>query len=180
MQHPYPLWHPVYWLATWFHSGLAPKAPGTFGTLAALPFAWVIHQYWGHSGLLIASVLAFFIGWYVSAEYVKKTGREDPKEVVIDEVAGVWLVYFLTTFILYAFATPFLWEVFLIFATFILFRLFDIWKPFPINWIDEKIKGGLGIMLDDLLAAIYAMVCLIVIEVLFSTYMIEFQGWVLH
>jgi len=145
MQHPLSLWHPTYWLATWFHSGLAPKAPGTFGSLAALPFAWVILQSFGMAGLLIAAIIAFFIGWLVSAHYVKATGREDPKEVVIDEVAGMWLI--LVLFQSY--------DIAIHLVAFAIFRLFDIYKPCPIGWVDRHVKGGLGIMLDDILAALY-------------------------
>ncbi len=148
MKHPYPLWHPTYWLATWFHSGLAPKAPGTFGTLAALPFAWVIREAYGEWNLFYASFVLFFIGWWVSAEYVKKIGREDPKEVVIDEVVGMWLV-------ISACQTS---NINILIIVFLLFRLFDIWKPWPISWVDRKVKGGLGIMLDDILAAAFAIV----------------------
>ena len=161
--HPYPLWHPIYWLATWFYSGLAPKAPGTFGTLAALPFAWVIHVEFGDYGLLIAAILAFFIGWWVSAEYVKKTGREDPKEVVIDEVAGMWLTIGIIPAI-GDFSEPVIGIYIILFLG---FRFFDILKPWPISWCDRHIKGGFGIMLDDILAAILALIILSVLAILF-------------
>ena len=148
----YPLWHPVYWLCTWGHCGLSPKAPGTVGSLLALPYAWVVLEYFGAQLLLIASIICFFIGWYVSELYVRKTGREDPKEVVIDEVAGMWLVL--------AAIGVFSVEVNLAYylAAFILFRVFDIIKPWPVSWADKKIKGGFGIMLDDILAALYAII----------------------
>lgn len=161
MKHPYPLWHPVYWLATWFHSGLAPKAPGTFGTLAALPFAWVIHEYLGAWSLFYASVIAFFIGWLVSSLYVKKTGREDPKEVVIDEVAGIWLLLGIVG--IYIKIAPVIYVV-----GFVLFRLFDIWKPYPVSLADKHIKGGFGIMLDDILAALYGVVAFSVIAFIYA------------
>jgi phosphatidylglycerophosphatase A len=182
-KHPYPLWHPVYWLATWFHSGLSPKAPGTMGTLAAIPFIWLTLHYGGmlfgelqfgasqyaigggpglSLSLLYATLLTTFVGWPVAQLYVKKTGREDPKEVVIDEVAGAFLTI---TLVLYS--LPFLTHVILpnaiiLFLAILLFRFFDIVKPWPISWMDRNIKGGLGIMLDDLVAAIFAAASLIV------------------
>lgn len=153
-QHPYPLWHPVYWLATWFYSGLSPKAPGTVGTLAALPFAYVIVEYMGAPALLWASLIVFFIGWFVSTLYVRKTGREDPKEVVIDEVAGMWLLC----------AVPFvLWHNLQSYILlFLLFRLLDIGKPWFIGLSDRHVHGGLGIMLDDMLAGLLGLILILV------------------
>lgn len=184
--HPYPLWHPVYWLCTWGHCGLSPKAPGTVGSLVALPYAWIIHQHSGVQGLLIATILFFFAGWFVSERYVQQSGREDPKEVVVDEVVGMWLVSVavLTMFYIvqygYYFETVF-FEPYKPYLTskhqlilmanlvigFLLFRLFDIWKPWPISVADKKIKGGFGIMLDDVLAAIYAIILYIVGSMMF-------------
>lgn len=159
---PYPLWHPVYWLTTWGYCGLAPKAPGTVGTLLALPYGWLIHKYAGHKGLLIASILCFFIGWWVSELYVRKTGRQDPKEVVIDEVAGMWLVLAVIGYHL-----PL--TIGFIILAFIMFRLFDVAKPWPVSLADEHIKGGLGIMLDDILASVYS---LLSIAIAFMLYLV--------
>lgn len=142
----------AWWLiATWFGSGLAPKASGTFGTIAALPFAFVIQYYLGNTALFIASIIMFFVGWWASNEYMKFfPEKHDPKQIVVDEVVGVWLVIsslsdddFIMIFPIY-------------FIAFIFFRFFDILKPFPISVADRKIKGGFGVMFDDVLAAIYA------------------------
>ncbi|MGE0755028.1 MAG: phosphatidylglycerophosphatase A [Alphaproteobacteria bacterium] len=137
-----PLW---WWLATWFGSGLAPKASGTFGSLAALPFAFVIHYFFGNIALLGASVAAFIVGCWASEQFVRHGGKgEDPSDVVIDEVAGQWFL------LAVLFPT---WQSYLI--GFLLFRIFDVIKPWPVCWADKKVKGGIGIMLDDMLAAFY-------------------------
>lgn len=131
--------------ATWFGSGLSPKAPGTFGTLAALPFAWAILSQWGQTGLLVASLVCFVTGIWFAGAYAAMTGIKDPGAVVIDEVAGQWLALAflplsLPTFIL----------------AFVLFRFFDILKPWPISWLDKNTTGGFGIMIDDMAAGLAA------------------------
>lgn len=150
-------WRKPWWLiATWFGSGLCPKASGTAGSLAALPFAFVIQYYLGSGALLWAAFIIFFVGWWASNEYLKYTGRDDdPKEIVVDEVAGMWLL--LCIF-------PLAWQSYVI--AFILFRFFDILKPYPISVADRKIKGGFGVMFDDILAAIYPIIIFIFCSVL--------------
>lgn len=137
-------WHPAAQAATWFGSGRMPKAPGTWGSLAALPFAWGLSLVGGWPLLLAASLGCFLVGWWASAVYVRSTGISDPSEVVIDEVAGQWLVLA---------AAP--TDPLLYLAGFALFRLFDITKPWPIRWADRHIHGGLGVMLDDMLAGAF-------------------------
>ncbi|MBI3444652.1 MAG: phosphatidylglycerophosphatase A [Magnetospirillum sp.] len=138
--------HPACIAATWFGAGLLPKVPGTWGSAAALPLAWIIMSLGGPTMLLAASLVCFLVGWWVSAIYVRRTGVSDPGEVVIDEVAGQWLVLV---------AAPLDPLSYLI--GFGLFRLFDIWKPWPVSWADQRVGGGLGVMLDDILAALYAL-----------------------
>ena len=132
-------------IATFFGAGKSPKAPGTIGTLAALPFGWVLGELGGVPLLAVATLFAFGIGWWASEKYVQDTGKEDPSEVVIDEVAGIWLTlcFMPQEWLFYALA-------------FAAFRFFDILKPWPVSWADRRIKGGLGIMLDDILAGLYA------------------------
>jgi len=139
--------HPATLLATWFGAGLLPKAPGTWGSVAALPFAWGLMAWGGTSAVLAAAGLCFIVGWWVSAIYARSTGIDDPSEVVIDEVAAQWLVLAWTPL------DPFAYLV-----GFALFRLFDVRKPWPVSWADRAIGGGLGIMVDDILAALYALV----------------------
>jgi phosphatidylglycerophosphatase A len=149
-----PFGHPAVLLATWFGTGLLPITPGTWGSLAALPFAWAIRSHVGTTGLAVATVIVFAIGWWVAATVVKVSAIEDPSAVVIDEVAAQWLV------LLPAPLDPLAYAV-----AFVLFRIFDIWKPWPVRWADRHVKGGLGIMLDDLLAAVYAVVPVLVLLV---------------
>jgi phosphatidylglycerophosphatase A len=148
---------PIAFIATWFGSGLLPKAPGTWGTLAALPVALAIALIWSPASLYIAAVITFAFGTWAADKYAIACRRPDPSEVVIDEVAAIWLV--LATVPL----TGLDWIL-----AFVAFRFFDIVKPWPVSLADRKLKGGLGIMLDDIIAAIYTM---LVLQFLF--YLIE-------
>ena len=142
---------PAVFLATWFGSGFLPKAPGTWGTVASLPFAWVMHSVAGWQVLAGATLAVFCIGIWASNGYTKLLGGEDPGPVVIDEVAGMWL-----TLIPAAYFSPCAPDPFTYVVAFILFRLADIIKPWPASWADKNIKGGLGIMFDDVIAAIFS------------------------
>lgn len=140
--------HPAHLLSFGFGTGLLPKAPGTFGTLVALPMAALAMALSMQQQLMLIALL-FLIGIYVCQKTGVALGVSDHGAIVWDEVVAMMLVL---TF------TPFFWGWWLV--AFFLFRLFDIWKPFPIRQIDAKVKGGLGVMLDDMLAALYAVVCL--------------------
>ncbi|TAN64616.1 MAG: phosphatidylglycerophosphatase A [Magnetospirillum sp.] len=144
--------HPAALAATWFGTGLLPKAPGTWGSAAALPFAWGLMTLGGRPLLLAATLVCFLVGWWASAIYVARTNAADPGEVVIDEVAGQWLVLSMAPLDPVAYL-----------AGFALFRLFDVWKPWPIGWADDSIGGGLGVMVDDILAAGYGLVGMILL-----------------
>ena len=144
-----PLWHPAVLLATGFGTGLLPIAPGSWGALAALPFAWTIRSLLGVAGLAVAAGIAFVAGWWAAATVAKASAVKDPGAIVIDEVAAQWLVLVAAPLDPLPYALAFL-----------LFRIFDIWKPWPARWADRQVKGGLGIMLDDLLAALYAVALL--------------------
>jgi phosphatidylglycerophosphatase A len=140
-----PFFHPATLLATWFGCGLARFAPGTAGSLAALPCAaglWLLGGAWL---LGTAVALVFLAGLWASARYAGAMGGGDPGAVVIDEVAGQWLAVVLLP------ADPLAY-----FLAFVFFRLFDIAKPWPVGWLDRTLKGGLGIMVDDLMAGLYA------------------------
>jgi phosphatidylglycerophosphatase A len=132
-------------LGTWFGAGLLPVMPGTWGSLAALPCAWAIRSLWGVAGLAIAAAFAFAVGCWAAGMITNRSGVKDSAAIVIDEVAAQWLV------LLPAPLDPVPYA-----AAFLLFRIFDIWKPWPVRWADRRVYGGFGIMLDDLLAAAYA------------------------
>ncbi len=140
-----PVWHPAFLLATWFGSGLLPKIPGTWGSAAALPFAWAIAWYGGPWALLAAALIAFVIGIWAADVYGRHSGIKDAGPIVIDEVAGQWLTL-----------APFSPDPTTYIAGFILFRMADIAKPWPANWADSKLEGGMGVMLDDMVAGVYA------------------------
>jgi phosphatidylglycerophosphatase A len=137
-------------IATWFGVGLSPVAPGTCASLVALPIAWAIRAMSGDLGLAVALMLVFAVGCWAAGAVAAASGIQDPASIVIDEIAGQWLVLLATPL------EPIPWLL-----AFVLFRLFDIWKPWPVNWADRDFKGGFGIMLDDILAAGYALVVLI-------------------
>jgi phosphatidylglycerophosphatase A len=144
--------HPALILATWFWSGLSPKAPGTAGSLAALPFGYALFVFGGQALLLQAIILVSVVGTWTTHIYITRTGKSDPGEVVIDEVAGQWIP------LLVAGTDPLLYLL-----AFALFRLFDIWKPGPIRWLDKNVKGALGVMVDDIVAGLCAMGGLVLI-----------------
>ena len=141
-------------LATWFGAGYLPKAPGTWGSLAALPFAWVIAEWSGGVGLAVAVLIVFGVGLWASVGYLRLGGGEDPGPIVIDEVAGQWLTI-----------VPFAPDPLLYGLGFVFFRIADIIKPWPVSWADGHVKGPMGIMLDDVLAGIYAGAALYAVNV---------------
>lgn len=131
-----------------FGSGLAPKAPGTVGTLAAIPVA-VVLKLLPVSVFWPLLVLSFLAGIWLCGVTSDRLGQHDPGGIVWDEMVAYWLVV--------AFV-PLHWAW--LAAAFILFRLFDILKPWPIRRVEKRFGGGLGIMLDDIVAALYALVIL--------------------
>lgn len=145
---------PAFWFATWFGCGLVPKAPGTIGSLGALLVAWPLAIHHGWQPLWFGGMaVAFLYPAIQSATAVSNaSGRKDPQIVVVDEVVGQWLTLAGATRL-----TP----MALLYA-FILFRLFDIWKPPPVRQL-EKLSGGTGIVLDDAMAGIYGAVILYVL-----------------
>lgn len=139
---------PTHFLAFGFGSGLSPVAPGTFGTLVAIPLFLLMQPLAIHWYLLITLAIVLF-GIGLCGASAKKLGIHDAPGIVWDEIAG-----YLITMI----AAPQGWEW--IILGFVLFRIFDIWKPWPIRLADSKVEGGLGIMLDDVIAGIFAAVIL--------------------
>lgn len=147
--------HPSDLLSTAFGIGLVPVAPGTFGSLAAVPLAWWIAGAGGSIALIVAAGLVFVIGVRAAEITVRRTGTDDPGLIVIDEVAAQMLV-------LAAVPLDPAWYA----AGFAAFRLFDIIKIWPVSWVDRHVHGGLGVMLDDVAAAGYAIACLLLARLL--------------
>ncbi|TCK17441.1 phosphatidylglycerophosphatase A [Thiogranum longum] len=139
---------PVLWLAFGFGSGLSPRAPGTAGTLVAVPLFLLLDQL-SFAGYLTATVLISLAGVWICQRASQTLGVHDHPGIVWDEFAGYLVAMIMA---------PEGWTGIL--AGFVLFRFFDIWKPWPIGWVDKKVHGGLGIMLDDILAGLMVVVVL--------------------
>ena len=192
-------YHPAFLIATWFGSGKIPFAPGTMGSFFTFPLFLASHYLlaFAHSEesfinlyLTFVAVL-FVIGNIATNIYMKKTGTQDPGEVVIDEVVGQILVFFAAFIMIapslgvfsnlyegnsgqmagmeavhYLLSNPKFMAVYIIAAfpvylvCFVLFRIFDIFKPWPIKYCDQNMKGGFGVMFDDVFAAVYAILVL--------------------
>lgn len=140
---------PALWVATWCGCGLMRPAPGTWGTLGALPIGLILLTLGGKIALVFGIALVTPVGIWAANEFEKMTKSHDNSMVVIDEVAGIWITLLAST----------LSPISIVLA-FVLFRLFDILKPWPIRWLDRNIKGGLGVMVDDIAAGLVAAVCL--------------------
>ena len=136
--------NPTLFLAFGFGFGLVKKAPGTFGTIAAIPVYLLFVQtpFWFYSAL---TIIATLVGIKICDDAAKLLGEHDFNGIVWDEIAGYLITMWFVSFS---------WQAVLI--GFVLFRFFDILKPFPIKWIDKHVEGGFGIMLDDVLAGIFA------------------------
>lgn len=146
---------PVHFLAFGFGAGLSPRAPGTAGSAVGLVAAWWLL---GVSfGVRVAVVAAVIVaGTWLCGESARRLGRHDDQRIVLDEIAGVLLT---------SLAVPER-SVFELALVFVFFRIFDIAKPWPIRDVDHSLRGGLGIMLDDLIAAVFAAVCVVIVRVL--------------
>jgi len=145
---------PEHLLAFGFGAGLSPKAPGTVGTLVGLPiFALLCSLQW--PAYLAATLLLFVAGCWICGESARLLGVHDHGGIVFDEIVGFLLAA--APLVVWRPTTGIVWGLGLL-AAFLLFRVFDIWKPWPIRWLDRNVHGGLGIMLDDVLAAVFAAV----------------------
>jgi phosphatidylglycerophosphatase A len=136
---------PAGWLACGFGSGLTPKAQGTFGSIAAI-IPWLFLRGLSLPAWLGVIAVAFALGVWACDVAGRILGVEDHRSLVWDEFVGLWIT------LLPALVAPW-WAVV---AGFALFRLFDVWKPWPIAWFDRRVKGGFGVMLDDMIAGIFA------------------------
>ncbi|GHU02187.1 hypothetical protein FACS1894186_6390 [Alphaproteobacteria bacterium] len=141
----------AYCLATWFYVGRAPLLPGTCGSLAAFPLIWLIK--WAGGGtvsILAGAAIITAVGWLATRQVLKTAPSSDPGWVVVDEVAGQMIA-----------ACTGAWL-----AAFVLFRAFDMLKPWPVGWLDRKVKGATGVMADDVAAGAMALAVLIAARLL--------------
>ena len=146
---------PASLIATFFGAGYLKPAPGTWGSLAALPAAYLLHLLGGFPLLAAATGLVCIAGYWATAEMTRGKADHDPSEIVIDEVAGQWLAIWAISYPAWThdISITALWPGWI--SAFVLFRLFDILKPGPVGWADRK-QGPMGVMLDDVIAGILA------------------------
>ncbi|NNF47148.1 MAG: phosphatidylglycerophosphatase A [Desulfofustis sp.] len=135
-------------LATGFYSGKIPFAPGTWGSAFAL-IPWYFCRGLSLANYLIVLGALFVVGFLTAGSAEKIFDKPDPGSIVIDEIMGMFVALTLAP------NHPVAWLL-----GFILFRIFDVWKPFPVSWLDTHLHGGIGIMMDDVMAGIYALICL--------------------
>jgi phosphatidylglycerophosphatase A len=133
-------------MATWFGAGRIRPAPGTIGSIAAIPFGYIIAQQAGFIGLALAAIALLCLGTVAADFYGKKSGTVDDQTIVVDEVVGMWIA---------AIPAEGHWDLWLV--GLVLFRIFDVWKPWPASWFDDRSKGGFDVMMDDVVAGLYAM-----------------------
>jgi phosphatidylglycerophosphatase A len=149
--------HPAHFFALGCGSGLAPKAPGTFGTLFAWATFALFHPYFSDFGLIFLLTVAYGAGiWFIDITG-KAIGDPDHGSIVWDEIVPFWLILLMTP-------DTFFWQL----AAFMLFRYFDITKPQPARYFDEHVKNGFGVMADDLVAAGYTLLALALLKILLS------------
>ena len=145
---------PILLLAFGFGSGLSPKAPGTMGTLAAIPLWYLLAQLSQPAYILVVALCAI-VGIFICGSAADKLGVHDHGGIVWDEFVGFWIAMA---------ALPVTWTS--VILGFVLFRLFDILKPWPISWLDKKVSGGFGIMIDDVIAGLAAAAVIYILDYL--------------
>ncbi|MFT5540134.1 MAG: phosphatidylglycerophosphatase A [Alphaproteobacteria bacterium] len=148
-------WHPATLIATWFGVGLLPKMPGTFGSLAALPIAWFLGERFGPYAVAGAGLALFVLGLWASHVYLRRARAKDPGEIVVDEVSAQLIACAPAGLDPLGFA-----------LAFILFRIFDIMKPWPISALERGLPGALGVMADDAAAALFTAALVIIFYII--------------
>ncbi len=152
-------------IATMLGLGYLSSMPGTLGSAAAIPLAILIHMLGGFYLLAGATIGMFFVGWWATADQIRERPTEDPSEIIIDELVGQWSALWIVSFGAQHAGVPILklWPG--IIAAFVFFRFFDITKPALVGWADRR-HTSLGIMLDDVFAGLFAVVCVALLGVL--------------
>lgn len=146
--------------------GYIRPAPGTWGSFVALPWAWLLHVVGGLPLLIAATIVALLIGWWATAKMTEGTDDHDPSEIVVDEVVGQWIALLPLSYAAWSMNISILamWPGWI--AAFVLFRLFDIWKPWLVGWADRR-GDPLGVMLDDVIAGVFAALGVLVLAALY-------------
>lgn len=150
--------------------GYIRPAPGTWGSLVALPWAWLLHVIAGFPLLVLAVVVGFAKGWWATAQMTKGADNHDPSEIVVDEVVGQWIAVLPLSYAAWRMEIDILnlWPGWI--AAFVLFRLFDIWKPWLVGWADRR-NDALGVMLDDVIAGIFAALGVLALAALYHGFL---------
>ena len=152
--------HPAGWIATALGAGLSPKAPGTAGSLVALLPWWFLLRGLPLGRYVVVLAAGFLLGVWACEVSDRRLGVHDQGALVWDEVIGMWITLFAAP------GSSLPWTAAFMAAGFALFRLFDIWKPWPVRWADRHVHGGLGVMLDDVVAGICALITLRIVAAL--------------
>jgi len=154
-----------HFIATVGYVGHIRPAPGTWGSFVALPLAWLVNLIGGPWLLVLGTLAAFFKGWWATALETRGKDDHDPSEIVVDELVGQWIALLPLSFGAWHVGANMsdLWPGWI--AAFVLFRLFDIWKPGPIGWADRR-GDALGVMLDDVIAGVFAAIGVMVLAAL--------------
>lgn len=148
---------PYVWLATWGGAGFLRPAPGTWGSATSIPVGLIVYSLWAAPGMIIGILLITLAGYWSAALFDQSTGGHDNKMIVIDEAAGQWIALLAAIHFMGL-------HIITVTLSFLLFRLFDILKPWPISYIDRHMSGASGVMADDILAGLIAALCLIGID----------------
>lgn len=153
-------------VATLMGVGYVRPASGTWGSLVSLPYAWLLHVLGGFPLLLVAGLIAFGGGWWATARMTAGSGDHDPSEIVVDELVGQWIALLPISFASWSMGISILamWPGWI--AAFVLFRLFDIWKPLIVGWADRR-GDALGVMLDDVFAGVFAALGVLILAALY-------------
>lgn len=142
--------------------GYLKPAPGTWGSLVALPWAWALHVIGSFPLLAVAIVVASLTGWWATSKMTAGSDDHDPSEIVVDEVVGQWIALLPLSIASWRMGIDItvMWPGWI--AAFVLFRLFDIWKPWLVGWADRR-GDALGVMLDDVIAGIFAAIGVVIL-----------------
>ncbi|MCV6824398.1 MULTISPECIES: phosphatidylglycerophosphatase A [Halocynthiibacter] len=153
-------------IATFFGAGLLKPAPGTWGSLAALPAAYILHLIGGFPVLAVATIAVIFVGIWATKQETAGKADHDPGEIVIDEVAGMWIALWPVSFGAGFAETTMLALYPGIIVAFLAFRAFDITKPGPVGWADRR-NDAVGVMLDDVIAGVFAALTVVAFGVIY-------------